>query len=72
MVKNDTVQVTVDMPPAQAETLAYWLRRLEPADITHAANKYGVLADVLKSALDKVQNALVDAVLRPRQSGKEG
>ena len=71
MPKNDTVQVMVDMPPVQAETLAYWLRRLDPADITRSATKYGVLADVLKSALDKVQNALVEAVLRPRP-GKEG
>jgi hypothetical protein len=64
-------KITIDdMPPAETETLAYWLRRMEPAEVKRLAEKHGVLPAVLKSALDKLQTALVDAVLRPRQTSK--
>jgi hypothetical protein len=62
-----------DMPAAEIETTAYFLRRLDAAEVRRLADKHGVLHTVLKSALDRLQSALVEAVLRPsRHPGKEG
>ena len=66
-----SITITLSMPAGEAETPAYFLRRLEPAEVKRLAEKHGVLPAVLKAALDRVQSALVEAVLRPK-TGRPG
>jgi hypothetical protein len=67
------VKIICDLPQGEAEILAYTLRRLNGAEVKRLAEKVGVLPAVLKAALDRLQEAVVEAVLRPKAapSGKE-